>query len=95
MRTWKSDGKRVINPEGNLFLDECIKSEEIAVKFNRLDQLERDSRRLSSKSPSVKVGFYGNLYDCPVCNNRLHTGRFDRQRYCSECGQAIEWDGVE
>lgn len=49
------------------------------------------------KKVIVKPYFYGENYYCPSC--RKHLGDdcddFKEVNYCSKCGQALEWDGIE
>ena len=32
---------------------------------------------------------------CPRCGNHLYIGGAYRMKYCCDCGQAIDWDGVK
>ena len=41
--------------------------------------------------PVIVTNAYGTrFYHCPKCNRDLYA--YIRQRYCSNCGQAVKWD---
>lgn len=57
------------------------------------------------KHPSYKFSFIDNifkqqkLYICPTCRNaclvRIAPNERNENRYCYDCGQAIDWSGEE
>ena len=56
-----------------------------------LDEIAQMLEEQEPKPAVVTTNAYGTkFYHCPKCNHDLYT--YPRQRYCSQCGQAVKWE---
>lgn len=44
------------------------------------------------KKPKVKDFVYDKIFYCPICDKILGSTNSIKVNYCSNCGQAIQWD---
>lgn len=61
-----------------------------------LEKLRQDALALLKEQEAKPVIVSTNAYEtrfyhCPRCNRDLYI--YPRQLYCSNCGQAVKWDG--
>lgn len=58
-------------------------------QISLLDDLLKEHEPVKPKS-KVRHGAYGQIqHFCGNCNAMLH----GKQKYCSECGKEVKWDG--
>lgn len=67
------------------FEDECIKN-----NFTLISILEAREKQIEKK-PCKLLGEPG-YYVCPTCGS--HNGIRNVTKYCSDCGQKINWDSI-
>lgn len=61
--------------------------------------------RLTKRAPEIKEsisrdGFKVEAFSCPTCGKRILSTKNGsvsgtRLRYCSDCGQALDWNGIK
>ena len=61
-----------------------------------IEMLLKDAMELLKEQEPKQVvmttNSYGTkFYHCPRCNHDIYA--YPRQMYCSQCGQAVKWDG--
>lgn len=77
--------------------------EDIAKKQQHLSYLQQikteleEHKKLKDKeTPKKPIRFKNSVYistpKCPLCKTTPHTGN---QKYCDECGQALDWSDEE
>ena len=54
----------------------------------KMDDIKEAIEKQKAKKPIEKELYNIPYYICPVCHSRL----MDKQFYCDECGQAIDWE---
>ena len=55
-----------------------------------MEELLKDALELLKEQEAVKPIERNGFYYCGLCRYALMT---NRQKYCSDCGQAVKWDG--
>ena len=74
------------------FFDKCFSCFESSEPFYPIMHAALEFLKEQEAKPAVvTTNAYGTkFYHCPKCNRDLYA--YPRQRYCSQCGQAVKWE---
>lgn len=72
----------------------CLNNEDIGMLARHcLDIIQELVDKATPKKPiRFKNSIYMSNPKCPICKTIPHTGN---QKYCDECGQALDWSDIE
>lgn len=75
-------------------LEEAVEECGIEIKYHIYSPLPRD-RKVEVYLNKAREQNDEGVDSCPRCGNHLYIGGAYRMKYCCDCGQAIDWDGVK
>lgn len=71
--------------EGLRYLSNCTASQ-----FDYVDEVETAIECLEKQIPKKPTETFS--FKCPRCGNEVFNYDVQKQKFCSECGQAILWE---
>lgn len=76
----------------------CYWYETYGITFDEFEEfLSNGIKGIEKQIPKkpIEIDTYGEYYKCPICNKYIVDNFGCADKFCRECGQAIDWSDEE